>query len=121
MDQRVRDRLRHIHLAIAAIEDYVSGQDESGFAGNRLLVDAVERNLERISEASRHIPESLKAAHPAIPWLEIAGIGNVLRHDYPRINPVELWWTVVRDVGPLKDAVAAMLGDDETNAGAAGD
>ena len=121
MSQRVRDRLRHIRLAIAAIEDYVSGQDERSFAENQLLVDAVERNLERISEASRHIPESLKATHPAIPWRDIAGIGNVLRHDYPRVNPVEIWRTVVRDVGLLKDAIAAMLGDGESDTGAGAD
>ena len=113
MDRRVRDRLRHIQLAIAAIEDYVSGHDERSFADNRLLIDAVERNLERISEASRHIPEPLKVANPTVPWRDIAGIGNVLRHDYPRVNALEIWWTVVRDLGPLKDVIAAMLRDAE--------
>jgi uncharacterized protein with HEPN domain len=121
MEQRVRDRLRHIRLGIAAIENYISGQDERAFIGNPLLVDAVERNLERISEASRHVPESLKAAHPAIPWGDIAGIGNVLRHDYPRVNPLEIWWTIVRDLGPLKDAVAAMLRENDTDEGSGGD
>jgi uncharacterized protein with HEPN domain len=39
----------------------------------------VERGIEIISEASRHLPDELKARHPEIPWPKVAGIGNVLR------------------------------------------
>jgi uncharacterized protein with HEPN domain len=45
----------------------------------------VERGVEIISEASRHLTPELKARHPEIPWLKIAGIGNVLRHGYENI------------------------------------
>jgi uncharacterized protein with HEPN domain len=111
MERRVRDRLEHILAAIAAIETYTSGKQEADFVANRLLIDAVERNIERISEASRHIPEALKAKYPHLPWRAIAGIGNILRHDYPRTNPVEVWLTVVRDLVELKAVVTAMLRD----------
>jgi hypothetical protein len=33
---------------------------------------AVERGLEIMSEASRHIPDDLKALAPDIPWRQIA-------------------------------------------------
>ena len=46
----------------------------------------VERALEIISEASRRLPEDLKARHPSIPWPKVAGIGNVLRHDYEHVT-----------------------------------
>ena len=45
----------------------------------------VERGIEIISEASRRLPDELKARHPEIPWSKVAGIGNVLRHEYERI------------------------------------
>lgn len=45
----------------------------------------VERGVEIISEASRRLPDALKAAHPEIPWRKIAGVWNVLRHDYNEI------------------------------------
>ncbi len=45
----------------------------------------VERGVEIISEASRHITDELKARHPEIPWQKVAGIGNVLCHDYESI------------------------------------
>jgi uncharacterized protein with HEPN domain len=111
MERRVRDRLEHILTAIAAIETYTSGKQEADFVIDRLLIDAVERNIERISEASRHIPEALKVKYPHLPWRAIAGIGNILRHDYPHTKPVEIWLTAVRDLVELKAVVTAILRD----------
>lgn len=51
----------------------------------------VERGIEIISEASRHLTDELKARHPEIPWQKVAGIGNVLRHDYESIAAPILW------------------------------
>lgn len=47
---------------------------------------AIERGIEIISEASRKLPPDFKATHPEIPWREIAGIGNILRHDYGQVD-----------------------------------
>jgi len=47
----------------------------------------VERGIEIVSEASRHLPPDMKARHPGIPWRKVAGIGNITRHDYHNIAP----------------------------------
>jgi uncharacterized protein with HEPN domain len=47
----------------------------------------VERGLEIIPEASRHLTDELKARHPNIPWVKVAGIDNVLRHNYEHVAP----------------------------------
>jgi uncharacterized protein with HEPN domain len=62
----------------------------------------VERGLEIISEASRRLPPEMKARHPEIPWPQIAGIGNILRHDYERIAYDVIWRLVAEDLPPLK-------------------
>jgi uncharacterized protein with HEPN domain len=62
----------------------------------------VERGLEIVSEASRHLSDELKARHPEIPWRKIAGIGNVLRHDYENIAAPILWKLVQDDLRPLE-------------------
>jgi uncharacterized protein with HEPN domain len=67
--------------AIANIEADTAGLDFAQFVTDRRARQLVERNLEIISEASRRMPNHLKAAEPDVPWREIAGIGNVLRHD----------------------------------------
>lgn len=51
----------------------------------------VQRGVEIISEASRHLPDGLKARNPEIPWQKVAGIGNVLRHKYESIAAAVLW------------------------------
>ena len=64
----------------------------------------VERGIEIISEASRRLPEDLKARHPEIPWPKVAGIGNVLRHNYEDVA-APVMWNVVRDDLPPLEAV----------------
>jgi uncharacterized protein with HEPN domain len=57
-----------------------------------------------ISEASRHLSPALKARHPEIPWVKVAGIGSVLRHDYERISPDIIWKLATVDL-PILEAV----------------
>jgi uncharacterized protein with HEPN domain len=55
---------------------------------------AVERCIEVISEASRHIPDDIKAKHAEIPWVDVAAIGNIFRHEYHNIAARIVWDTV---------------------------
>ena len=69
----------------------------------------VERGIEIISEASRHLPDDLKARHPNIPWPNIAGIGNILRHNYERIAAPIMWNLARDDLLPLLKACQGEL------------
>ena len=64
----------------------------------------VERGIEIISEASRRLPDDLKARHPQIPWQKVAGIGNVLRHNYEDVA-APIMWKLVQDDLPALEAV----------------
>ena len=75
--------------------------------------DAVLRNLEIIGEASRRLDQTFRNAHPEIPWRDIAGLRNVLIHDYPGVNLAEVWRICQRDVPELKLQVAAILGSQQ--------
>lgn len=96
----------HLLEAIANIEADMAGQDFDSFQSDRRTKQLVERNLEIISEASRRLPENLKAREKNIDWKAIAGIGNILRHDYHDAHPGILWETCKKDLPPLKVAVA---------------
>ncbi len=69
----------------------------------------VQRGIEIISEASRHLSPELKARHPEIPWQKVAGIGNVLRHGYEDIAAPVLWKLVRDDLPVLEAACRAEL------------
>ncbi|MGH6897621.1 MAG: HepT-like ribonuclease domain-containing protein [Geminicoccaceae bacterium] len=107
----VSDRLRHILEAIARIETLTAGKTFEEYAADWITRDAVERNLERVSEASRHIPSELKAQHKSIRWRAVAGLGNVLRHDYPRVQDPRVWQIVSEYLAPLRAAVETILHD----------
>jgi len=97
--------VRHILEAIANIEADIAGYDFERFRADRRTRQLVERNLEILSEASRRLPNEYKDREVQISWRAIAGIGNVLRHDYHETYPTVLWDTCEKDLKPLKDAV----------------
>lgn len=104
MDKDPGIYIRHILEAIANIETDTAEHDFERFRLDRRARQLVERNLEILSEASRRLPNHLKEQEAHIPWRAIAGIGNVLRHDYHDTYPTVLWDTCKKDLTPLKDA-----------------
>lgn len=73
--------------------------------------DIVERCLEVISEASRRLPEALKAQNPQINWRRLADLGNVLRHGYQHVSDVVLLEVLRNHLDPLATVVASFLAD----------
>ncbi len=107
--ERVGERLRHMAAAIVAIERLTAGRTLRDYASAPDLAAAVERYLERLSEASRHIPQDMRDRHPDIDWRGVSDVGNVLRHAYEQVVDEEIWRIVTDDLPPLKAAVEAML------------
>jgi uncharacterized protein with HEPN domain len=68
----------------------------------------VQRALEIISEATRHVPDDLLLTSPDIPWKQIRGIGNILRHEYHKIADEIVWAVVTNNLSPLKRAITAI-------------
>lgn len=108
VERSARERLRDIAGAIAKIDRFVAGKTFEDFSTDALVHDAVVRNLEIISEASRHVPAELKAKLSHIAWREIADFGNVLRHGYEAVSDTILWSTIERDLPVLRTAIDAL-------------
>ena len=105
MPRSVLLRLLDIRDAISGIHDVTAGTSFDGFANSWGVHRAVERGLEIISEASRHIPDDMKAPAPDIPWRQIAAIGNLLRHDYQRADVMAKWNIIEEHLPPLAVAI----------------
>ncbi len=71
--------------------------------------DAVIRNLEIIGEATKRLSTELKNMNPKIPWREIAGLRDVLIHDYMGVDVQVVWNVVTQDIPNLKSTVAQLL------------
>ena len=105
-----RLRLLDIAAQIDAIEAALAGR-EQGAADGWLSRSAIERGVEVISEASRHLDPVLKAAHPEVPWRNVADIGNWLRHAYKQVDPALILAVVEQHFPTLRIAVVAMLAE----------
>jgi uncharacterized protein with HEPN domain len=101
----LRELLQHIDLAVRFLE----GSDPDRFALDLRTVYAVTRCLEIISEATRRLPDDLKARHPTTEWRQIAAAGNVYRHEYEDIAPRIIWETVQVALPGLRGVIAGEL------------
>jgi uncharacterized protein with HEPN domain len=88
------ERLSDIAVSIEKIGRFLEGKIFEDFAGDALIYDAVVRNLEIISEASRHLGEALKSEMQDVPWRKVADMGNWLRHAYEKTEDRILWETI---------------------------
>jgi uncharacterized protein with HEPN domain len=107
-DQLVRPALRAILDAIEGIDNATRGKTLKDFGNDWLLRHGVQRGVEIVSEAARRIPPEVQGRQPQIPWPQIMGIGNVLRHEYHRVSDTLIWNVVQVNLPALKAAVLAI-------------
>jgi uncharacterized protein with HEPN domain len=102
-------RIQDMLDAMAGIRQAIAGDAIDTVAADWIRQRAVECGFEIISEASRHIPPELKRSEPATRWDKIAGLGNILRHDYADVS-LPLLLRVAEDEFPaLEAALRRML------------
>ena len=80
---------------------YTDGFEQEDFISSGLNYDATIRNLELIREAATHIPESVRAANPDLPWRLIIATRNRLIHGYLGIDNDTLWSIIQGDIPAL--------------------
>ena len=101
--------LRDILDGIDMIVQFVGGMDFEAFHEDPKTIAAVERKLLLISEAAIRLGEDAERLCPGLPWHNIRGLGNWLRHRYDRVDVETVWNTVTDDLPPLRSAVSRAL------------
>src|SRR4030065_2099759 len=111
MTRDMRVYIQDILESIEAIEGYVQSKTEEQFYGNRQVQDAVLRRLEIIGEAVKNIDEEFRNRYPEIPWKKIAGLRDVLIHEYFGVNMKRVWRVIKIDLPDLKSMISRIWGD----------
>lgn len=82
---------------------------QANFQADVFLQLAMERALEIISEVVRLRPAALLATQATIRWPDVRALGNLVRHEYWRVDPKIVWRIVPDDLPPRRAAMADLL------------
>lgn len=91
--QRDRQSIVDIIDSIHLIFEYTQGEDFQELENNTKNLDAVIRRFTIIGEATKRISTEFRDRHPEIPWKQMAGLRDVIVHEYDDIN-----FNIIRDV-----------------------
>lgn len=100
MPRDYRVYLEDILEAIQKIHKYTRGLSLETFSGDSKTQDAVVRNLEVIGEAIKKVPDEVRSGYPHVDWKKIAGLRDILIHEYFGID-VEIVWDIVQNKVPV--------------------
>lgn len=101
--------LNDILDAIGRIEEYTKGMSLASFKSDRMRQDAVVRNLIVIGEAAKNLPESARPVSKNVDWNKIAGLRDIVVHQYFNVDMEIVWSIVASNIRPLKGVVEKRL------------
>jgi len=99
----------HIKEAIETIEGYLTDVDFQKFSENKMIFDAVVRELEIIGEAANNIDGDFQKQFPEVPWRKIIGMRNNIAHEYFAVNKEVVWKTCKKNLPELKKVIEKLL------------
>jgi len=102
MTRDLRLYIEDILDSIAKIERYTKDIDQQQFLTDTQLQDSVLRRLEIIGEAVKNVPSSFRDRFPQIPWKNVAGLRDILIHEYFGVNMRRAWKVIKEDLLDLK-------------------
>lgn len=101
--------LEDILRAAKNIELYTKGLSAKKLKQNKLVIDAVTRNLEIIGEAAKHISAAIKKKYPDVEWKKISGLRDILAHAYFGVDKDVLLDIIVNKVPELKKEISGII------------
>ena len=95
-------------MAMDNIAEYLTGINSASFLEDHKTQDAVVRNCEIIGEAIKHIPDDYRNQHSTVDWRGLAGLRDVLIHQYFGVDYSAVWEIATNECPLYRDAICAL-------------
>ena len=106
--KRWRWRVFDLLDAIDRVAAYTAGLSLTTYLRDERTQDAVLRNLARLGETTKFIPQSVQDKNPQVPWAYLRDIRNLVSHDYFGIDPALVWHTARVELPALRPLLQAL-------------
>ena len=93
--------------------DYTSGVSYETFISNKMMVDAVIRNLEVIGEAANILGEEIKITHPEAEWKQMIRFRHLMIHFYFGVDYEIVWNVIKNNLSENIDFINQIIADSE--------
>jgi len=103
--------ITHISDAVHSIQAQMEGVTQKQFDDSEVLQGFVERKLEIIGEATKRIPDEFKKKYTKIPWKDMAGMRDILIHQYAEVDEDIVWKTITQKIPNLESQIVEVLKD----------
>jgi len=107
--REIADYLDDILTALSDVEEFTRGMCYEAFSEDKKTINAVIRSLEVLGEATKRIPTSFRLNHSDIPWNKMAGMRDVLIHDYMGVDLKTVWKVAQERLPELKPLIGKLL------------
>lgn len=112
MPRDYRVYLDDILEAAERILAYTADHSFEQFSHDSRTVDAVIRNFIVIGEATKKIPENVRSQYPQVQWRDMAGLRNVVVHQYFGVKLDVIWKVIQADLPALEKELRRILSED---------
>lgn len=113
MSPSLIDFLRHIQKELQFLTERSSGLTFEQFTDDDLVSRAFIRSLEIVGEACKKVPDEIRYKYPEVDWRRLAGLRDVLIHQYFQVDYAIVWDVIQNNVPSAKDWIDYVIDQEQ--------